>query len=963
MNAPADRGVGTRTLLFSDIEGSSRLERAVGTDAYAALLGRHRELLRAAFVAHRGDERGTEGDSFFVVFESASDAVAAAVDGQRALEREPWPDGARVRVRMGLDTGDVRIEGGDAIGMAINRAARIAAAGHGGQVLVSDATQALGRAENGPRFRDLGLQRLKDFEPLRLYQLEADGLAAEFPALRSASSPFAPLPAQPTSLIGRTDEIAAVRALLGHARLVTLTGPGGTGKTRLGLAVADAARLDYPDGVGWVGLSAISDPALVPAAFAAAAGVADEGTADLADAIAGRLRETHALLVVDNFEQVQAAASFVGQLLSGCPDLALLVTSRGLLHLAGEQEYPVPPLGLPAWATSGSTAGSGGSGFSPAGRSTGRSAPRGEPGPGSVPDPADLLRHAAVALFVERARAVRPDFALTADLAPAIVAICARLEGLPLAIELAAARTRLLSPPAILDRLERSLGVLAGGAGDLPDRQRTLRGAIAWSHDLLEPPARSLFARLSVFAGGWPIDAVEPVCDPAGTLGIDPLDGLESLVDQSLVRPAAEAPGVARFRMLHVVREFGLEALAASGDASAVRDRHLAWVADLAARAEPHLLSDDAPAWLDELEVEHDNLRTALSWALESGDVELGMLTAGRLWRFWHRRGHLGEGLARTRELLDCPGAQLPTLGRAKAINGAGGLAYWQNDFVAAQAYYEEYLALVRRLGDRPGTAEALINLGYMAAIPHDFEAARRYYEEAVEVAGEIGDRAVEANGLMSLGMMYELAGETTSARPPLARGIELARSIGDRYRTASGIGVLGRVEILDGRLDIGAALAREALAQFAEAGDSTGVAMQIDDLGEIAVRQGRPARALVLAAIVDNIRETLSGGAPPSLTGLSDYRAAARSAKSANDAERADRFGRSLDAAAQLAFALSDDDGPTDEPPTASSPTVERPSQAVRAEPEARGAPSEAATPAWEAATPPSEATRDGPA
>jgi predicted ATPase/class 3 adenylate cyclase len=860
----------TVTFLFTDIEGSSRLEQRVGTRAYAQLRERHRELLRAAFAAEGGREQGTAGDSFFVVFPTAAGAIRAAIVAQRALGVEPWPDGAAIGVRMGIHTGEAEMSGTDYVGIDINRAARIEAAANGGQIVVSDATRRLAqdRLDAGIGFVDLGSHRLKDFEPLHLHQVTAPGLADIGAPLRSQDGRLINFAPPVTSFIGRAAQLAAVR-------LLTLTGPGGTGKTRLSIEAARAALGEFPGGVAWVGLSPIEDPALVPSAIATVLGVVDEGTRDLVLAIAERIGAERMLLCLDNFEQVIPAANVVATLLTRCPELSVLVTSREILHLAGEHEYPVPSLDLPDLA--------------------------------GAADPADLATNEAVALFVERAQAVRPDFRLTSDNAAAVAAICARLDGLPLAIELAAARVRILAPAALLSRLEQSLGMLTGGARDLPARQQTLRGAIAWSCDLLALPERSLFDRLSVFAGGWSIDAATAVTDPDGELGMETLDGLSSLVEKSLVRGLETPDGEPRFRMLQTIREFGLERLASTGEINAVRDRHLGWVAELVGTAEPELIGPDTKRWLDRLELEHDNIRAALRWALEAGHVEIGLLTAGRAWRFWHQRGHLGEGLAMTRDLLACPGAQGRTAARAKALDGAGGLAYWQNDFEAAGRDYGEQYAIVEELGDRAGVAEARHNLGYLAAVAGDYDLAVEHYERALELWRELGNRIGEASGVGGLALVLFLRKDYTESLSVAGEALAGARESGDRYRWASMLGLIGRVSwALDdkaGALDF----SKAALAMFAEVGDPTALALQFDDLGEFAFQEGDPARALHLAGAAAAVRERVAGGAPPQLTRHGDYVADARASLPTAEAESAWRAGRALEEKAAIADALGD--------------------------------------------------------
>ncbi len=872
---PADAPIGLVTFLFTDIEGSSRLEQRVGTAAYARLRARHRAIVREAVASHGGTEQGTEGDSFFVVFADAAEALAAAIEAQRALTVEPWPGDAPIRVRMGVHAGQAYRSDDDYIGIEINRAARIESAAHGGQIVVSDALRALlaDGLTGDVRLADLGTHRLKDFEPFRLHQVIAPGLPTEFPPLRSLESRIDTLPRQLTSFLGRQAEIAEVRALLRSHRLLTLTGPGGTGKTRLAIAAASASLDDFRDGAAWVGLAPITDAELVPTAIAKGLAVRDEGFVDLLDALADRIGSSELLLVLDNFEHVITAAPFVARLLGQCPGLTILVTSRELLHLAGEREYAVTPLNVPD--------------------------------PGHLPPAPELARMESIALFVERARAVRPDFVLTADNAGTVALICARLDGLPLAIELAAARIRLLGPAAIASRLEQSLGLLAGGARDLPERQQTLRGTIGWSYDLLEPLEQVYFRGLSVFAGGWSLEDGDAVCDPDRSLGIDVLDALGSLVDKSLVRRSDSAGEEPRFRMLQVIREYGLERLEEAGDFSACHDRHLAVFARLAERAEPELVGADAREWLDRLEMEHDNIRAALRWSLTAGHVETGLLFAGRLWRLWHLRGYLGEGLAMIDELLASPAGQAHSPGRAKALNGAGGLAYWKNDYPTATTRYEEQLSLNRELGDRAGLAEAHYNLAFLAAISGDLEEARRQYEAALTLWRETGDEVGIGGVLFGLALVQFLQRDFERADATAVEAIAHARRIRDGYREASALGIRIRTGLALGRLDLARETGSRALQLFAESGDPTGVAMLLDDMGVLALREGTPGRALRLAGAADGVRERIAAGAPPTLIQHGDYAAEARASMPAADADAEWTAGRTMTEEAAIAYAL----------------------------------------------------------
>jgi predicted ATPase len=838
--------------------------------------------LRTAFAAERGVEQGTAGDSLFVVFPTAAGAIRAAIAGQRALAEEPWPDEAAIRVRIGIHTGEAERAGSDYVGIDINRAARIEAAAHGGQIVVSDATRALAGdgLDSTIEFLDLGRNKLKDFEPIRLHQVVAPAIEHDFPPLRSLDIRFINLQPAVSSFIGRAREVADVSRLLTTTRLLTLTGPGGTGKTRLSVAAAQASLATYPAGAAWVGLSPIADPALVPSAIAVVLGVVDQGTRDLVDLVAERIGADRLLLLLDNFEQVLPAARTVNTLLAGCPGLTVLVTSREVLHLAGEREYPVQPLTLPD--------------------------------PRHAGDLAALAANEAIALFVDRAQAIRPDFVLGTDNASAVAAICARLDGLPLAIELAAARVRILAPGAIQARLDQSLGLLSGGARDLPERQQTLRGAIAWSYDLLPTAERTFFERLSVFAGGWSIETATVVADPDGELGMDALDGLTSLVEKSLVR-GVETSDEPRFRMLQTIREFGLERLAANGDLAMVRDRHLHAIADLAEAAERQLIGKDTKRWLNQLELEHDNVRAALRWALESGQAEIGLLLAGRLWRFWHQRGHLGEGLAMTRELLASPAGQGRTPARVKALNGAGGLAYWQNDFPTAEGFYTEQLEVSQELGDKAAEAEAWYNLGYLAAIPGEHAVAIERYEHALTLWRELGDALGLASGLAGLGLVLYLKRDWQAAMTASREALVQAERLGDRYRASSVLGVIGRSAMEMGDFALARSSGLAALDIFADSGDPTGTGLQLDDLGDLAMREGDPARALLFGGSAAALRTRIAGGAPTALTRHGDYIADARAALGPEAADAAWREGLALDQEAAVARARVEFAAPPD--------------------------------------------------
>ncbi len=819
---------GTVTFLFSDIEGSTRLVAALGA-RYPPILERHQALLREAFASGGGVEIATEGDSFFVVFPSAPRAVAAAVAAQRALAAEPWPpDVGAIRVRMGLHTGEGILGGDTYVGLDVHRAARIAAAAHGGQVVVSGASGALveGSLSPGVALRDLGEHRLKDLErPERILQIVAPGLLPDFPPLRTLEAPTN-LPRQVTSFVGREHEIVEVRRLLKATRLLTLTGPGGTGKTRLSLRVAEDVRADYPGGTFFVELAPITDPALFPATIARAIGLREEPNRPVLESLKEYLHDRRVLLVLDNFEQLVAGAAVVGELLAAAPMLTVLTSSREVLHVRGEQEYLVPPLGLPDVR--------------------------------HLPPVGMLSQYDAVALFIQRAGAVRPDFAVTNENAPAVAAICARLDGLPLAIELAAARVKLFAPEAILARLEKSLSLLTGGARDLPVRQQTLRAAIDWSHNLLDPVERTLFRRVAVFQGGCSFESAQAICDPAGDLGMDVADGLVSFVDKSLVRQDDTPYGEPRFRMLETIREYARERLAESPDAAATWRLHGEYFADLARLAEPELLGTHQVEWLDRLEEERDNLRAAMYWAAESGRVELALATAGALWRFWHQRAHLAEGYDELTALLARPDAGARTPGRAKALTGLGGVAYWRSDFEAANHAYRECLAIERELDDPVNLADALYNLGFVDMIAGRMEAARPLYEQSLATYERLRDRSGSTKVREALAFALYLQHDYGAALALEEENLRTFRELREPFRIGSALTLAAIFKIYARDFDGARAALREAMGIFRAAGDMPTVVNCLLIGAFALVAEGTTERAAEVLGTIAALREPL---------------------------------------------------------------------------------------------------------
>jgi predicted ATPase/class 3 adenylate cyclase len=818
----AELPTGTVTFLFTDIEGSTRLWEQHPQPMRLAL-ARHDACLTAAIESNHGHVFKTVGDAFCAAFTTATDALDAAIAAQqnlRSLQPSAVASAAwlALKVRVALHTGAAEARGGDYFGPALNRIARLLAIAYGGQVLLSGATQELVQDDlpPGASLRELGLHRLRDLQrPEQVYQLLHPDLPTDFPRLRSLGSFHHNLPVQLTSFIGRERELTEVKRLLTTTRLLTLTGSGGCGKTRLTLQVAADLLEEHPDGVWLVELAALADPALVTQTAAAALGVREEAGRPLIETLVDYLKPKALLLVLDNCEHLlSACAQLAEHLLRACPQLRMLATSREGLGIAGELTYRVPSLSLPE--------------------------------PRQLPPVERLMEYEAVRLFAERAVFTEPCFAMREQNAPAVARVCQRLDGIPLAIELAAARLKALPVEQIAVRLDDRFRLLTGGSRTALPRQQTLRAAIDWSYDLLSEPERALLRRLSVFAGGWRLEASEAICAGEGIEDWEVLDLLAALVEKSLVQ-YEEAGNEARYRLLETIRQYGAEKLTAAGEEAGLRERHRDWYLALAEQAKPELHGPRQGEWLARLEEEHDNLRVALAACIQRGEAEAGLRLGGALWWFWMVRGYLGEGRERLAGALALPGSEGRTAARGRALNGAGALAHHQGDFEGARALYEESLAIFRQLGYQLGISELLNNLGILARYQGDYEGARVLYEESLAIKRQLGHQQGIAASLGNLGIVAFEQGDYEPARAFCEESLAIFRQLGHRQGISQSLNILATVARYQGDYEGAGALYEESLAISRQLGHQWGIAHSLDGLGHVTSDQGDYAAARAL--------------------------------------------------------------------------------------------------------------------
>ena len=808
---------GTVTFVFTDIEGSTELVQRIGDDRFKDVIETHDALFHEAFESHDGVVVRTEGDAFFVAFVDATAAIRGVVAAQRAIAAHDWGD-AGFRVRMGVHTGDGRLGGDNYIGFDVHRAARIAAVGWGGQVVVSSATVAAVGHLEGIGFRDLGLHRLKDLSaPERLHQLLADGLADSFPELRSLDVSPHRLPNPVSSFIGRATEVDLVsRLVTGGHRLVTLTGPGGTGKTRLAIAVAHQVADRFPDGACFVPLGPVSEPELVPAAIIEAMGARRPSTGvDPAVHVATLLAGHRVLLVLDNVEHLLSATPLVSDLLSASPGVHVLATSRAPLRLDGEHEIHVQPLLVPDRRS------------------------------------ANAADYPSVALFLDRAALPRVGQPLTEDDTAAITELVRRLDGLPLAIEIAAARARTIPPAMILERLGTAL---TSDRRDLPPRQRTLDATIRWSYDLLAEPDRDLFERLGAFAGSVGLDEVEPM---AGS-DVNVWDSLEHLVDQSLVW-RGDSRGVPRFRMLETIRSFAAERLAERPDCDELRDRHVEIFVAFAEEAATHLKSAQRAVWLDRMEDDHGNLLAALDRAVSTGAAEPALRIVSATWRFWQMRGHLRHALEHVEDALAVPGASGRPL--TNALRAAGGIAYWRGDVEGQLAYYRRAVEAARGTGDERLLADTLYDSFYSIASHDGFDAAAAILDEAEGIYRGLDYQKGLGLIAWAWGSAWQMKNDFEAAAENCRKSLEFFDPVDDSFDRGWAEFMYADNLIRLGRPDEGESHLRAGLDSFVEAGDQSAFTLFLVMFARLALERGHEERAIQLTAAASRISKDSGAG------------------------------------------------------------------------------------------------------
>lgn len=820
-DTPSPLPTGTLTFMFTDIEGSTRHVQMLDAAAFSEVISLHHELVRRILSDHDGVEVSTEGDAFFAVFEDPSPAVTAAIAIQRAIVEKKWPHGIQLRVRIGLHTGSGVLGGDNYVGVDVHRASRISHAAHGGQIVLSGATAHLVETSlpRGSELRSLGKVRLAGFsDPEPVFQMTAEGLTADFPPLRGVA-PLSHLPEPPTAFVGREAELALGEQILTDSRLLTLTGPGGSGKTRLSIELARLVEPDFEDGAHFVSLAPITDPALIPAAILEGLGLSTAPSVDPSDHLADFLVDKELLLVLDNLEQLsKSGASFVADVLQSAP-IKVIATSRAPLRIAGEREIPVPPLPLPD----------------------------------QEHDLEAISSYAGVRLFVDRVAAVDPSFHLSGENVGTVLSLTRRLDGLPLALELAASQMRNLSPDLILERIDNRL--LATRAPDIPARQQTIMNTIGWSYDLLDETARKVFERCSVFSGSFGLDEAETLAT-GDREDMYVLGEISNLVENSLLRRSDAETAEARYEMLMVIREYAYGALVTRGEADLFEARHADIFSELAEQAGKEILTSRQGYWLDRLTRDHDNLRAAFDWSVRNEDASTALRLVSGLWRFWQTRGHLPEARKKADTALGLEGGSPRE--RAGALLALSGIKYWQGDWTGTLGPCSEALALLRENGTDSDIADATYNLAFPIGYSGDHQRAEELLLESLEISKRIGDQVGVGRAYWGLGDVagyrgdWDLELEMMLKATEVLQGVDAPFDLGwAHFMTAFGYHRLNRD--LEAKEEL-----LEALAIFEEVSDLSAMTLIFESLGLNSIRAGDTIRAARLAGAAERLkRET----------------------------------------------------------------------------------------------------------
>jgi predicted ATPase/class 3 adenylate cyclase/Tfp pilus assembly protein PilF len=805
-----DKPTGTVTFLFTDIEGSTKLFQEF-PEKLPSALRRHNEILRDAIESNRGHVFKIVGDAYCCAFENAADAVKAAVDVQRNLSEEKW-DEAEIKIRIGIHSGNAEWNGHDYMGyMTLARTARVMSAAYGEQIIVSNDAYEIYKEnlvkEKDFSFRDLGERRLKDvIEPIRLYQVISKDLREEFPPLKTLDARPNNLPIQLTSFIGREKEMKDVKDKLRQNRLLTLNGTGGSGKSRLSLQAGADLIDDFANGVWFVELAAVSDPEFLTSEIINALGIREEPKKTPEETLVDYLKDKEILIILDNCEHlINACAELTERLLSSCPKLKIIATSREALNCEGEQTFKIPALT--------------------------------HPDPNSKDTPEQLTQYESVRLFIERALSVNPKFRVNNENAPALAEVCSRLDGIPLAIELAAARTKVLSIEKIFERLDDRFSLLTGGKRTALPRQQTLRALIDWSYNLLTEEEKILWGRLSVFSGGWTLEAAEEVCEDEVTGKNEIVEMLSQLTEKSIV---IYDESKERYRMLESMKQYGIEKLS---DKNGMFLRHLNYYLELSEKAEPELNGNDPKLWLDILEADHSNFISAIDWSTNNENTEKGALVAAALGGFWSTKGHYSTGIRLNENIIQSPG-EIDKSVKGKLLSSIGVFKFSQGDYEQAKKYSKESLAIRREIGDNSGIAVSIENLGKATALLGDIEQAKEYYEESLVIRKEIGDKSGIADSMHSLGTLSANQGDYEQAKEYYEESLIIRREIGSKNGIAATIHNLGSLSSYQGDYAQAVKYFEESLIVRKEIGDKNGIAATIHNLGTISIHQGNYEKA-----------------------------------------------------------------------------------------------------------------------